>query len=81
MSDKRITLPAAAVLLRLPYYTAHRLALRGALGSVEQVAGRWLLDADSVRAYIEQRDSLHAFIEQRAKLAAGQTLATDDATT
>jgi hypothetical protein len=55
LPDNHITLPAAAALLRVPYYTAHRLALRGSLGSVHQIAGRWLLEADGVRAYIEQR--------------------------
>jgi hypothetical protein len=54
----------------MPYYTAHRLALRGALGPVQQIAGRWLLDADSVQAYIDQR----------AKSATGSPLPTDDAT-
>jgi hypothetical protein len=69
-TPKQITLPVAAVLLRMPYYTAHRLALRGALGPVQQIAGRWLLDADAVQAYIDQR----------AKSATGSPLLTGDGT-
>jgi hypothetical protein len=53
--SEQLTLPEAAVLLRTPYYTAHRLALRGALGPVTRVAGRWLIDRVGVHAYIEQR--------------------------
>jgi len=67
--DNHITLPQAAALLRVPYYTAHRLALRGSLGFVHQIAGRWLLEADGVRAYIEQR----------AKSATDSPLTTADA--
>src|SRR6266536_1011741 len=44
----KITLPQAAVLLHVPDYTCRRLALRGALGPIENVAGRWLLDAVAV---------------------------------
>jgi predicted site-specific integrase-resolvase len=80
MPENRITLPAAAVLLRLPYYTAHRLALRGALGPIEQMAGRWLLDAEEVRAYCEQRNGAVGSIPERAKSAASETPATGDAT-
>ena len=56
--EKDITLPEAAVRLRLPYYTAHRLALRGLLGPVRQIAGRWILSDDRVTAYLDQRGKL-----------------------
>lgn len=46
-----ITLPQAAALLGLPWYTARRLALRGALGPVRQITDRWLLDEAEVLAY------------------------------
>lgn len=51
----KITLPQAAILLRVPDYTCRRLAFRGALGPIENVAGRYLLDGDAVQAYIDQR--------------------------
>jgi hypothetical protein len=51
-----ITLPQAAALIGLPWYTAHRLALRGELGPVRQIAGRWLLQQSHVLAFVERRN-------------------------
>lgn len=65
--EHRITLPVAAARLRVPYYQAYRLALRGALGPVEQIAGRhWVLDAEAVQRYIDAKT------KQGAPAAAGQ---------
>jgi hypothetical protein len=67
----KITLPQAAILLHVPDYTCRRLAFRGALGPIESVAGRYLLDSDAVQAYVDQG--------QRAKSATGSPLPTRDA--
>jgi hypothetical protein len=67
----KITLPQAAILLHVPDYTCRRLAFRGTLGPIENVAGRYLLDADAVQAYIDQ--------PQRAKSATRSPLPTGDA--
>lgn len=55
MDSHSITLPEAAVRIGRPWYTAHRLALSGALGPLEQVAGRWILTIAGVDAYLERR--------------------------
>lgn len=58
-----------ATRLGLPYHTCRRLALRGALGPLERIAGRFLLDPDAVQRYADER----------AKSAASTPLATEDA--
>ena len=68
-SECSLTLPAVAARLGLPWYTAHRLALRAELGPIQQVAGRWLLSESGVAAF-----------EARRKLAAKKTPATVRAT-
>lgn len=73
-----ITLPQAAVLLGLPWYTAHRLATRGALGPVRRIAGRWLLHEVEVRAYAQRAENNREEQGERAKLPA-ETLAAGSA--
>jgi len=75
MPDNSLSLPRAAVLLRLPYYSVYRLALSGVLGPITRQVGQWRLDANSVRVYLEQRDST-----QSAQSPENSTPATDDAT-
>ena len=73
-----ISLPQAAVLLGLPWYTAHRLATRGVLGPVRRIAGRWLLDEAEVQAYAQRAETERNETAERANLAA-ETLAAGSA--
>ena len=52
--DNEVTLPQAAAQLGLPWHAAHKLALRGELGRVRQVAGRWLVPKIGIDAYIKR---------------------------
>src|SRR4051812_1515247 len=70
-SEYSLTLPVVASRLGLPWYTAHRLALRAELGPVQQVAGRWLLTERGVMAY-EQRRKLTAKSHTRTASHANQ---------
>jgi predicted site-specific integrase-resolvase len=48
-----ISLPDAASILGVPWHTARRLAVRGVLGPARQIAGTWILEEVSVRAYLD----------------------------
>jgi hypothetical protein len=50
-----ISLPEAAAILGVPWYSARRLALRGLLGSTRRIGGVWLLDEQAVRTYAAER--------------------------
>jgi predicted site-specific integrase-resolvase len=50
-----ITLPDAASRLHLPWHAANKLAMKGDLGAVRQVAGRWLVSEEGVLAYLERQ--------------------------
>lgn len=52
--EREITLPQAALRLGLPWHAAHKLALRGLLGPVRQLAGRWLVPEVGVEAYAKR---------------------------
>lgn len=46
-----ITLPEAAMLLRLRWHSCHSLMCSGALGTPRKVGGQWRLAAAAVEAY------------------------------
>jgi hypothetical protein len=65
---KEISLPQAAVRLGLPWHAAHKLALRGVLGPVRQVAGRWLITEAGLESYLGNHQTSHS----QADLVPGQ---------